>query len=226
MLMHDIINIRWSYAERGRSLGVHRGNVAVLAGSSWSLVLFAVVSTITPGGATTLATASGANFGFRRSLPLIAGIASGLASMAAMAAIGLGGVLLALPSLRLAMRAGGSAYLLWLAWQIGRRGPPHRAGAAVKPIGFVAGMWMLWHNHKGWAMTVGAAASFAALAGGPTRLGLLLGTTFGLCALLSLSLWCMAGLLLARRLRTDQPWRALNATLAVLLAASIVPTWL
>ena len=198
----------------------------MLPGSSWSLAVFAIVSTITPGGATTLATASGASFGFRRSVPLIAGIAAGLASMAATAAAGLGGVLLALPSQQLAMRAAGSAYLLWLAWQIARRGPPHLAAAAAKPTGFVAGIWMLWHNPKGWAMTVGAAASFAALAGGPTRLGLLLGITFGLCALLSLSLWCTAGVLLARLLRTDRQWRALNATLAVLLAASVVPIWL
>jgi threonine/homoserine/homoserine lactone efflux protein len=38
------------------------------------LILFAAVSTVTPGGATTLATASGAQFGFRRSVPLMAEI--------------------------------------------------------------------------------------------------------------------------------------------------------
>ena len=208
------------------ALGTHLRKTVMLPGSPWSLAVFAIVSTITPGGATTLATASGASFGFRRSTPLIAGIAAGLASMAATAAAGLGGVLLALPSLQLAMRAGGSAYLLWLAWQIARCGPPHLAAIAAKPTGFVAGIWMLWHNPKGWAMTVGAAASFAGLAGGPMQLGLLLGITFGLCALLSLSLWCTAGLLFARLLQTDLQWRALNTTLAVLLAASIVPIWL
>ncbi len=190
------------------------------------LVLFVLVSTLSPGGATTLATASGANFGFRRSLPLIAGIAAGLASMAASAAAGLAGVLLALPSLQLAMKAAGSAYLLWLAWQIANRGAPRLAGASAKPTSFAAGVWMLWHNPKGWAMTVGAAASFAALADGPTRLGLLLGLTFGLSAVLSLSLWCAVGLLLARALRTDAQWRALNIALGLLLAASIVPIWL
>ncbi len=125
-----------------------------------SLALFVLVSTVSPGGATTLATASGANFGFRRSLPLIAGIAAGLASMAAAAAAGLAGVLLALPSLQLALKALGSLYLLWLAWQIAIRGPPHLQSSHLKPSSFVAGIWMLWHNPKGWAMTIGAAASF------------------------------------------------------------------
>lgn len=190
------------------------------------LLLFVLAATISPGGATTLATASGANFGFRRSVPLIAGIAAGLASMAAAAAAGLAGVLLAAPSLQFAMRAIGSAYLLWLAWQVAGRGAPKLGGAAARPTGFIAGLWMLWHNPKGWAMTVGAAASFAALADGPVRLGLLLGVTFGLSAVVSLSLWCVAGLLLARALRTEAQWRTLNIALGVMLAASILPIWL
>ena len=190
------------------------------------LVLFVAVSTVSPGGATTLATASGANFGFRRSLPLIAGIAAGLASMAAAAAAGLAGVLLALPSLQLALKAAGSLYLLWLAWQLGHRGPPHLSAGVARPSSFAAGVWMLWHNPKAWAMTVGAAASFAALADGPVRLGLLLFVVFGLSATLSLSLWCAAGLMLARLLRGDRQWRTVNAILGLLLALSVVPIWL
>ena len=49
----------------------------------FSLIVFVIVATITPGGATTLATASGTQFGFRRSVPLLGGIALGLASLAA-----------------------------------------------------------------------------------------------------------------------------------------------
>ena len=190
------------------------------------LLLFVLVATVSPGGATTLATMSGAHFGFRRSLPLIAGIAAGLASMAAAAAMGLAGILLAAPSLSLAMKAAGSAYLLWLAWQTARRGAPGSGGGGARPVGFVAGLWMLWHNPKGWAMTLGAAASFAALATSPARLGLLLGAAFGVSALLSLSLWCAAGLLLARAVRTEAQWRMLNAVLGILLALSVVPIWL
>lgn len=193
---------------------------------SWALAVFAVVSTITPGGATTLATASGAHFGFRRSMPLMAGIAAGLGSMAALAAAGLAGVLLAKPSLQIAMKAIGSLYLIWLAWRIGRSGPPHLRANIAKPTSFVGGAWMLWHNPKGWAMTLGAAASFAALADGPLRLAALLGLAFGVAAAASLAVWCMAGQLLARLLRTDRQWRVLNAILGVVLVASIIPMWL
>ncbi len=37
------------------------------------LIVFVIVATVTPGGATTLAVASGAHFGYRRSLPYMAG---------------------------------------------------------------------------------------------------------------------------------------------------------
>lgn len=192
----------------------------------WPLAVFAVVSTITPGGATTLATASGAHFGFRRSMPLMAGIAAGLASMAAAASAGLAGLLLAEPSLQTAMKAVGSIYLIWLAWKIGRSGPPGTRAAAARPTSFLGGAWMLWHNPKGWAMTIGAAASFAGLASGPARLAVLLGVTFGVAAAVSLTLWCVAGQILARLLRTDRQWRMLNAVLGLLLVVSIVPMWL
>ena len=191
------------------------------------LVLFTVVATITPGGATTLATASGAQFGFRGSVPLLAGIAVGLASLAATAAAGLAALLLATPVLEVAMKVIGSAYLLWLAWRIGSSGAPDtRAGGDPAPIGFWAGLLLLWLNPKAWAMTLGAAASFAALSANPLHFALLLGVVFGAAAIGSLSLWCMGGLLLARTLRAEWQWRVVNAMLGLLLAASVAPMWM
>ena len=179
------------------------------------LVLFAVVSTVSPGGATTLATASGSQFGFRRSIPLMVGIAVGLA-----------GLLLAAPGLLLVMKAAGSAYLLWLAWKVARSGPPNLNANATVPTTLLGGACLLWLNPKGWAMALGAAASFAMLANGPLKLAMLLGATFGLAALASLSLWCAAGIVLARLLKTPRQWRVLNAVLGVLLATSIAPMWM
>lgn len=189
------------------------------------LFLFAAVATATPGGATTLATASGAHFGFQRSLPLILGIAAGLASMAAAAALGLAGLLLALPVLQWGMKAAGTLYLLWLAWRIAGSGPPHLSRAVTRPTSFIGGIWMLWHNPKGWAMTSGAAVSFAALAQSPAGLALLLGAVFGVAALCSLVIWCVAGHALARLLRAAWQWRTLNVLLAILLVLSIFPMW-
>ena len=191
----------------------------------WPLVMFTLVSTLTPGGATTMATASGAHFGFYRSTPLILGIAFGLASMSAAAAAGLAGVLLAVPSLLLAMKALGSLYLLWLAYKVARSGAPNPRGGATRPTRFLGGVVLLWQNPKGWAMTLSAAASFAALTKGPGSLAIVLGLTFGIAAALSLSLWCLAGGALAQLLKTSRQWRVLNALLAALIVLSIVTMW-
>lgn len=189
------------------------------------LIIFAAISTVTPGATTTLATASGAHFGFRRSLPFMIGVAIGLAGMAVAAAAGLAGLLLALPSLESAMKLAGSAYLLWLAIRIGRSGPPHLDRSIARPTSFAGALWIQLQNPKGWAMTLGAAASFGELARGAGELATLLGIVFGLLALLSLMLWCAAGLLLARLLKQSWQWRALNIALALMLTASIATMW-
>jgi threonine/homoserine/homoserine lactone efflux protein len=123
------------------------------------------------------------------------------------------------------MKIAGSLYLVWLALKIGRSGPPNLDLTMAKPNSFFGGAGLQWMNPKGWAMGLGAAAPFAALASGPLQLALLLGAVFGLAAALSLSLWCVAGTLLARLLRTERQWRALNIGLGLLLAASIIPMW-
>jgi threonine/homoserine/homoserine lactone efflux protein len=199
--------------------------------TSWelflSLLTFAVIGTITPGGANLLAAASGAQFGFQRSMPLLMGIVIGLASLVAAAAAGLAALLQSAPALQVAMRVVGSAYLLWLAWKIGQSGPPNiKSDSSATPTRFVAGLFLLWMNPKGWTMALGAAAAYAGLATSPIRLALLMGAVFGVAALVALSLWCTGGLMLARALRTERQWRIVNAALGLLLAVSIIPMWL
>ncbi|MGU7813051.1 hypothetical protein [Burkholderia sp. AW49-1] len=58
------------------------------------------------------------------------------------------------------------------------------------------------------------------------RLGALLGPASGVAAMASLSLWCCAGPLFARVLRTERQWRCVNGELDILLGASIVSMWL
>ena len=190
-----------------------------------SLIMVAVAMTITPGPATALIAVMGARFGFRQSLPLLAGVAAGLAALMAAAAGGLAAVLQAIPGVHALMNGLGSAYLLWLAVRIGRSGPPHLDRSVAKPTSFLGALWIQLQNPKGWAMTLGAAASFAGLARGATELAALLGLVFGVLALLSLMLWCVAGLLLARLLKQAWQWRILNITLAAALAASIQTMW-
>jgi threonine/homoserine/homoserine lactone efflux protein len=191
-----------------------------------SLVAFAMVATISPGGATTLATASGAQYGIRQSIPLLAGIAFGLGSLMGAVAGGMGSVIHSFPQIQLWLRLAGSAYLLWLAWTVARAGASKDGSSSKVPTGFVTGFLLLWVNPKAWTMAVAAASGYAAIASGPLVLALTLGAVFFLTAGFSLTVWCAGGMWLARQLTAPWQWRALNASLALLLALSIVPLWL
>jgi threonine/homoserine/homoserine lactone efflux protein len=131
-----------------------------------------------------------------------------------------------LPGLQAGLRFAGSAYLLWLAWTIGRLGAPaSRKAAAASPIGFFKGLLLLWLNPKGWTMALAAASAYAGFSDDPLRLAILLGSVFGLPAMLSLTLWCLGGRWLSRVLKTEMQWRTANVSLGLLLAASVVPMW-
>jgi len=189
------------------------------------VLLFVLAATVSPGGATTLATASGVQFGLRRSLPLMLGIAAGLTTLAVAASLGLAGILFEVPHLELVVRVLGSAYLLWLAWTIGRNGAPGQTTLA-HPRRFGTGVLLLWLNPKAWAITLSAAGAFSTRVDGPVALAALLGGAFAVCATLSQLVWCWLGGVVARLLTKPWHWRALNVTLAVLVVASVVPIWL
>ncbi len=191
------------------------------------LIGFAVAATVSPGGATSLATASGIRFGYVRSLPLVIGMASSLAVLISVSALGLAAVILALPSLALVMKIAGSAYLVWLAWLIGRSGVPDRSGKrAEQPFGAFSGMMLTLVNPKAWAMALGVAGSFAEVASDPLTLVIILATTFGGCGFVALSGWTLFGAMLARVLRTSRQWHLVNAVLALMLVVSIATFWL
>src|SRR5471032_2277691 len=83
-----------------------------------AFVLFAFVSSITPGPNNTMLLASGVNFGFIRSIPHALGISIGFMLLVIAVGLGLGEVFKALPWAYTVLRYVGAAYLLYLAWKI------------------------------------------------------------------------------------------------------------
>src|SRR5438132_13336948 len=83
-----------------------------------ALALFAFVSSITPGPNNLLVMRSGARFGLAPTGPHVLGIEAGLTGLVILAYLGVGALLLALPSAFTVLRWACFAYLLWLAWQV------------------------------------------------------------------------------------------------------------
>ena len=78
------------------------------------MAMFIVVSSITPGPNNVMLAASGANFGYQRSVPHMLGISVGGAVMLLLVGAGLGQLFEQVPQLYVLLQWVGAAYLLWL----------------------------------------------------------------------------------------------------------------
>ncbi|MFJ3045290.1 LysE family translocator [Herbaspirillum chlorophenolicum] len=182
------------------------------------LMSFAFVSSITPGPNNIMLTSSGIWFGFQRSVPHMLGITFGFGVLLALCAFGIGALVIAVPGLTFILKLLGSAYLLYLAWQLRDMHVAGGAGAAARPMSFWGAAAFQFANPKAWVMAItGASAFMPMLHNRPVWLAILL-YCFIFCAinLPCVSVWAGAGAVLRRYL--DQPlWRTVFAATMVLL---------
>src|SRR6516164_2519404 len=95
----------------------------------FAFIVFAIVMFITPGPNNIMVLSSGLTYGFRRSIPHIAGITVGFAFMIAAVGLGFGTVFIAYPVLQTVLKYLGAAYLVYLAVAIALAGPPKQGEA-------------------------------------------------------------------------------------------------
>ena len=188
----------------------------------WALVLFVVVTLFTPGPNNTMLMTTGLNFGFRRGLSHLWGVALGFAVMVLAVGLGLGAVFQAYPAAYTVLKYAGAAYLLYLAWQIATAGEIEEGAASGRPITFLQAAAFQWLNPKGWVMAVGAVSTYAAVAAFPYNM-LLMAGLFGSLGVLSSASWLGFGTGLKRLLTSPRAVRAVNITMALLLVASLWP---
>ncbi len=89
----------------------------------FAFVMFALVRFFTPGPNNIMLLSSGLTYGFRRTVPHIAGITVGVAFMVAAVGVGLGTIFLTYPLLQTILKYAGAAYLVYLAVAIAKSGP-------------------------------------------------------------------------------------------------------
>lgn len=188
-----------------------------------ALATFCTVTLFTPGPNNLMLMASGLNFGFRRALPHLFGVALGFTVMVLGVGLGLGAVFDTYPVAYAVLKYCGAAYLLYLAWRIATAGPVEQGGAAKgRPMTFVEAAAFQWVNPKAWVMAVGATSTYAAVATFPLNV-LLIATLFGSLGIASSGTWIGFGSALQRVLRNPRTVRVFNAVMALLLVASLYP---
>ena len=182
---------------------------------------FAFVTSVTPGPNNLMLMASGANFGFRRTIPHMLGIGMGFALMVALVGAGLIKVFDIYPLVYTVLKIISVLYLIYLAVKIATAAPPVHSDAAGTPITFLQAASFQWVNPKAWAMALTAISVYA-----PSQQFtsiMLVALIFGLINLPTVSSWTILGQQISRLLTNSLRLRAFNFTMAALLVVSLYP---
>src|SRR5882672_2365009 len=191
----------------------------------FAFVVFAVVMFFTPGPNNVMLLSSGLTYGFRRTLPHIAGITIGVAFMIAAVGLGLGTVFIAYPVLRTILKYAGVAYLIYLAAAIAMSGPVASAQDNRRgPMTFWGAAMFQWINVKGWVMVIGTITAYAGIASFPWNIIIQVALSL-LLGIVACSAWALFGSALRPILTSRKAVRAFNIVMAVLLLASLYPVF-
>lgn len=186
-----------------------------------ALAVFAFVSSATPGPNNLMLLASGANFGFWRTIPHMLGISVGFMVMLFAVGSGLVQIFDRFPVIYDVLKVASVIYMLWLAWKIANAAPVTKNAEAGAPMTFLQAAAFQWVNPKAWAMALTAITVYVGDAGLIwLGIGALL---FAFVNLPSVSLWTIAGQQMQRFLTNPRRLRIYNWTMAALLVASLYP---
>lgn len=179
-------------------------------------ILFALVSSISPGPTNLLILAHGARVGLRASLAPIAAACGAAAAIVLVVGLGLGELLLRHPLAQQLMSWAGVLWLSWLAWKMLRSAATPLQATTAQGFSALSAAALQVVNPKVWLMAVAVVGVFAA----PSLPVWQLALVFLLVALPCMTAWALLGAGSAYWLQAPQRWRLFNQALAVLLLVS------
>ena len=190
------------------------------------LLSFSISTSITPGPNNVMVTASGVNFGYKKTLPHILGITFGFPFMIVLVGLGLGSVFKLYPVIHHILKYAGATYLLYLAFKIATFSSLEKKDIKNKPLTFWQAAIFQWVNPKAWVMAVGAIAAFTSMGRDVFFQVLLIAFVFCIVCFPCVSLWTFLGTNIRRLLTTDFYRKVFNISMACLLVLSLVPVFL
>lgn len=188
-----------------------------------ALLVFSFVSSVTPGPNNFMLLASGVNFGLRRTLPHMVGIAFGFFSLLLSIGLGLGALFSAFPQLQLVMKICGGTYLVYLAWKIATsRSMGKSNDEADQPMTFLQAAAFQWVNPKAWVMGMTAMAIYSTTAA-PYLSVLIVAMGFVTMAVPTFYIWAGFGVALRGFLSDPARLKWFNIAMGVALVVTLWP---
>jgi threonine/homoserine/homoserine lactone efflux protein len=179
------------------------------------MATYCAVMSITPGPNNMLLTASGANFGFARTLPQMAGIIVGGFVMTAGCCLGIGALFTRFPASHAWLQGAGALYLAWLAWRLS--GAAVGAASSPRPMSFTEGTLFQFMNPKGWIKALTLASVFMPAEASPVVAALGISVVGAVVGVPCISVWALFGVAIRGWLREPRRQRAFNVAMAAIL---------
>ena len=192
----------------------------------WPTILsfssFAFVAAFTPGPNNIMLAASGANFGFRATLPHIIGICIGFCLLVLMAGFGLANLFALIPELYTILKFISFLFLLYLAWKIATATAPEQGGRATPLRLWQAALFQMV-NPKGVSVIISAVTAYTSTAAALANDVVIMLIVFSAVTIAATCTWTVFGVVIRDFLRRPGRLRWFNSLMALLLLASLIP---
>ncbi len=187
-----------------------------------AMAVYSFVLAVTPGPNNTALLALGGRFGFRATVPYLAGMAVGLIVLVGVMALGLGALLEVYPVGFMALKYIAFAFVLYLAWRTLGIGKSRRRSEADKPISIWQSAVFQLVNPKAWIAT---GTLIAAYVPEGTRVWgfVIAAVTFVVATLPGAMVWAFAGQAVSFLLSGSRAHRIFSMVMAAALVATMVP---
>jgi len=191
----------------------------------FALTLFAFVMSVTPGPNNIMLLSSGAQFGYKRTLPHIAGILIGVALLLTTVLLGFGAIFQFYPALYQVLQVIGCIYLLWLSWKIATAPTDssltNAANNSAQPMSIISAVTFQFVNPKAWAMGIGSVTTFTIAGEQYLTSGLWIISCFAVMGFIAISLWAGLGVAISRYLTSRNRKKYFNYVMGLLTAATV-----
>ena len=188
----------------------------------WGTILFVSIVSMTPGPNNLLLAASGANYGFIKTLPHMCGVIVGFAIMVVASGFGLGVILNEFPQVILPLKIMSVSFLLYLSWRIATGGA-HVIEGKSQPLTFLPAVLFQTINPKGISFLLSIMG--AQVSDNEPLLPQLIPLFILLPAftVLSAVTWTMFGTAIGKLMQSQGAFRVFNLVMASLLVACVIP---
>ena len=187
--------------------------------------MFSFATSMTPGPNNIMMLSSGLNFGYKRTIPHILGVAFGFPIMVICVGMGINIIFKIFPLAYDVMKIIGFVYLIWMAWHIANSSVEIKDNEDEnsKPFTFIQIALFQWINPKAWIMAVTAVSSFTVSSQDMFMQVVIIAFIYLLSGVISTNTWTLGGVFLKKLLKNKKVVKIFNISMAILLVASIIP---